>query len=151
LNVFVKSKQLSETQAPVLPCHDLDHNLYNEELYLKIQGRVWDQIGKVQEDGRCFNKDHAVAQFKALSESFRETLKLRGQRSPGIQTVLAKMKPRRAHAESDLGPHWWVPFSMAKTSDAQQFPIYDLYPAEEPDPATIKRRKKLKAQLPRGP
>ena len=149
LNLFVRSKKLASQQAPLLPCHDVDHGVYLDEVTERIRTDIWDQVGEVQSHGKCFTETDAVAQFTSLQSHFGAELKKRGEAlappakvEPGIHKVLAVMKRERAYNESDLWKHWWVPFSMAEPSKARARPIYDLYPVTDPDERTIKRRKR---------
>jgi hypothetical protein len=154
LKLFVESKSLTSTQAPLLPCHDVDHGEYIQEVYEKICADVWDQVGEVQKHGQCFNESDAVAQFTSNQSHFRTELKTRGQAhvpdgdpAPGIHKVLAVMKKERAYNERDLWKSWWVPFSMAQPTIAMTRPIYDFYPVTNPDERTIQRRQRAR----RGP
>lgn len=148
--VFLEKRTAAPEQAPLPPCHDVDHVPYLEEVRKEIKKKIWDQVGVRQDDGECFNETHALAQFKFLSDDFRDRLEDRAKRGDKVSGILAKMEKERSYNERDLGRFWWLPFSMAKNEDAKENPLYDLDPVTKPDTRVIERRQKAIAAM-KGP
>lgn len=147
LECFVKggSRKADPKTAPSDPCHDVHHNHYLDEVVEELRDKVWNQVGEVQEDGKCFGEEQTKAQLNELhsgTDGFRERLATRGKRGSGIPALLALMAPSTVYDEGELGKqkHWWLPFSMAKDSVAKRYPIQELYARGEP-PAAIKKKR----------
>jgi hypothetical protein len=145
--VFLEKKTAAPAQAPLLPCHDVDHVPYLKEVTTEIEKRIWNQVGEVQKDGKCFNETHALTQFKSLSDVFRKRLEDRAQRGDKVPGVLAKMEKGKSYSDRNLGKFWWLPFSMAVDEKAQANPLYDLDPVTKPDTRVIERRQKVIAAM----
>lgn len=105
-----KKKQYLATNGKTpsnLPCHDVDHPTYTDEVSDHLKTKVWDALCANQEPHKVDAKD-IKAELEGISTLFKGRLATRGNRSPKTADGWT-----RRH-DQDLADSWYRPFSMAE-------------------------------------
>jgi hypothetical protein len=114
----------------VWPCHQVEHNLYNDQLDIDLNANVWQQVLKKRETCTQCNKECNIKAASVVTELKNESIRLLTfltARGHGTNCGMASPQTTGwAWTSRDKIPNdWYKPFSMSPTTIAARKPPPD--------------------------
>ncbi len=125
----------------LVPCHQVDHDLYLKEVEVFVKDKIWKSLKKAQDEKACeeLTPENIAGKFTAGSRLWKVLLIVRGKLQGGTKACLdycASGQPNPIINDQN----WYVPFSMAMNKGT-------IRPRVKPTPQSALLRKGLLAAI----